>query len=450
MSGDELVVATGGRWHGVVPEVISGISTDTREFVSGQAFLALRGPHFDGHAFAASVADRAEALIGDHAGVRQWSDLDNSKLEVADTLKAFGDIAHAWRMRLKHTAVVAVTGSFGKTTLRSILETGFSALGVRVSATYANLNNLIGVPKTLLSVPLDADVAVIECGISETGEMARLAAMVQPDIAVLTGIAEAHSEGLGGLSGVVKEKALLLEHLNENGWCALAGGVEKALKDNGVALPGQALIADSEAEETVRWRRSGCELLLEWRDEAAALKLALPAEHWAANIAFAVSIILRYLHGHGKSTSLAAVVDAVSSWAPPSGRMQQCDGIDGSLVLNDCYNANPASMQAALDTLRAIYGRRVAILGDMGELGEGAEVAHGSLDLSKIDDVYLIGHHMKQLADKYPAAKWFATTDEAATALKGELFAEGDVVLVKASRAMRLEAIVTLLCGEGA
>ena len=449
ISGDEMRTATGGSWHGAVPDAISGIATDTRNFTSDQAFLALRGPNFDGHHFAAAVSDRAVALIGDSQGMRSWSELDNSKLEVNDTLQALGDIAHAWRLRLQGTTVVAITGSYGKTSLRSMLETGFAALGLKVSATRANLNNLIGVPQTLLAVPLDADIAVIECGISESGEMARLAAMVQPDIAILTGITAAHAEGLGGLSGVVHEKALLLDYLNAEGWCGLGEGVLELLNNNRINTPEQSLTMDGDEDaEAVRWRLSGRELLLKWCGERASMQLALPAAHWASNIAFAASLILRYLDRSGENASLNEVVAALAGWQPPAGRMQSREGTNGALVLDDCYNANPVSMQAAIDTLRALEGGKCAILGDMGELGEGAEAAHASMNLDGVERVWLIGTHMQSLAARYPAARWYTDTDTALAALAAESFLSNDTILVKASRSMALESVVELLCRQ--
>lgn len=448
LSGVDIKQATAGNWHGTAPEVITSVVTDTRNFAAGDTFLALRGPNFDGHQFAAAVADRAVALIGDAQGMKLWRDLDNSKLEVNDTLQALGDIAHAWRKRLTQTTVIAITGSFGKTSLRSLLESGFSTLGLKVSATRANLNNLIGVPQTLLAVPLDADIAVIECGISERGEMARLAAMVQPDIAILTGMTAAHAQGLGGLAGVVREKALLLAQLNDGGWCGLGAGVSVQLDDNDICKPSHQLSMDDESSaDVVSWQLVGRELLMSWQGQAASMKLALPAMHWAANIAFATSIILRYLNS-SRTTGLAEVVAALSGWQPTAGRMLPREGVNGSLVLDDCYNANPVSMQAAIDTLHALDGNRIAILGDMAELGESSDAAHTAINIDGLDRVYLIGSAMRLLAEKSPQARWFATTADALQGLAAESFAAGDTVLVKASRSMALESIVKLLCRQ--
>ncbi len=444
LSGVDIQTATGGHWHGLVPEAVSMVSTDTRALKAGEVFLALRGPHFDGHAFAASVAGRAMALIGDKAGVRLWADLDlhNSVLEVDDTLQAFGNIAHAWRSRLVDTTVIAISGSYAKTSLRSMLETGFSVLNFKVAATHANLNNLIGVPQTLLAVPQETDIAIIECGISETGEMARLAAMVEPDIAVLTGMTAAHAEGLGGLSGVVREKALLLEGAE---WCALGAGVADLFEANGIALTSQSMSVDGDNDECVDWNLDGCELSLSYQGQQAAMILTLPAAHWAANLAFAAAIMLRHLNAGDDVVSLSGVLAALSGWQPQAGRLQVVAGKNTCLILDDCYNANPVSMQAAIDTLAAMDGKKIAVLGDMAELGESSDAAHAGLDLSQLDVIYLIGARMQVLAKQYSAAQWFATTEDASAALADVSFAAHDIVLIKASRCMGLEKIVALL-----
>ncbi len=452
LSGHETGSATQGIWHGSVPAVVSGVCTDSRSFEAGNVFLALRGPSFDGHVFAAAVTDRAVALVGDRAGLRSWDKLKNSKLEVEDTLCALGDIAHAWRVKLTDTCVLAISGSYGKTSLRSMLETGFTGLGLKVSATRANLNNLIGVPATLLGVPDDADVAVIECGISERGEMARLAAIVQPDIAVLTGITAAHSEGLGGLEGVVREKSLLPQAVRTNGWSALGEGVAALMQANHIAMPTTCLIVDDATDRSVvNWQLDGCELRLDYQSQHSTIRLALPAAHWASNLAFAASILLRYLRDRGDEALLATVAEALNPWQPLAGRMQSCPGRAGAVVLDDCYNANPVSMQAAMDTLRAMPGNKIAILGDMAELGETTQAAHAGLDMSGMDMIYLIGEEMRALAEKHPEAHWFATTEAALAelaGLAGLAFRSGDTVLVKASRSMHLESVVELLCRE--
>jgi len=441
-----MAQATAGQWHGVVPETIRTVNTDTRDFQAGDVFLALRGPNFDAHHFAASVADRALAMIGDRQGIALWRDCKTPQLAVDDTLQALGDIAQLWRSQLQHTTVIAISGSYGKTSLRSVLETGFKALGLNVAATRANLNNLIGVPQTLMAVSQDDDIALVECGISECGEMARLAAIVQPDIAILTGITAAHAEGLGGLSGVVKEKALLLNHVAD-GWCGLGTDVADLLAANHIALPTSYISHGDPADPAmVDWALTGTRLNMSYRGQQATMNLALPAAHWASNMAFAASIMLRYLQDQGGDHTLSDVVTALSGWQPQAGRMQPCAGRDGAVILDDCYNANPVSMQAAIHTLRQLSARKIAILGDMAELGSDSEAAHAGMDITGLDKVFLIGERMHALAANHAEVRWFATTEAAIAALTTESFGHGDAILVKASRSMALERVVELLC----
>lgn len=446
LTGLELELATSGTWSNGVPEVIHGIGTDSRHFQAGHAFLALRGPQFDGHRYAKDVIGRAVALIGDPAGAQLWDNLAVPQLQVADTLVAFGDIAHAWRRRLQHTSVIAISGSYGKTSLRSLLQHCFANLGQSVAATKANLNNLIGVPATLLSIPEESDIAVIECGISEPGEMERLGRIVRPDIAVLTGLAAAHGEGLGGMGGIVREKGVLLSHLAPNGWCALGEGVQSKLTHAGLQLPDETLSQDTSGAGIVRWQMDGLRLILYSGDERASLELPLPARHWAANMALAASIVRHWFLRHDQTAlPLARIAEVLQEWQADSGRMEMMPGQNGSTILDDSYNANPASMQAALDTLKSMSGNRVAILGDMAELGESSSELHANLDVADIDELILIGPQMQNLARLHPHASHFDSTESAIEALRNRTWAARDRVLVKASRSMRLEDIVALL-----
>ncbi|MDX8408211.1 MAG: UDP-N-acetylmuramoyl-tripeptide--D-alanyl-D-alanine ligase [Mariprofundaceae bacterium] len=444
LSGMAIQNATRGQWLGAVPAAINAVVTDTRHFKAGQTFLALRGPHFDGHLYARDIADKAEALIGDRQGVRLWDNLNAHQLQVGDTLQALGDIAHAWRKQLCNTTIIGISGSYAKTSLRSLLEHGLRGLGLNVSATRANLNNLIGVPQTLMSIPEDAEFGIVECGISEPGEMQRLAQILQPDIAVLTGLSAAHGEGLGGLQGIAREKALLLEEAC--GWCALGDGVAEALQAFSIAYPHDTLVADSAA--AVRWQLSGTRLTLSHGDTDAVIQLALPARHWAANMALAAGIILRATEERQTKVSLKDIARVLGDWQPAEGRMQQRSGRNGSTILDDCYNANPASMQAALDTLAAMPGKHVAILGDMAELGEESAHAHAGLNLAGVDQIFLIGQHMKHLAARYPEAHCFADTDAAVAFFDTYQPAAADIILIKASRSMALERIATVLAGD--
>jgi len=444
LTGHELKQATDGVWRKSEADAIEGISTDTRQFRAGDAFLALRGPHFDGHRYAADVVHQANALIGDREGVRLWDDLARPQLEVDDTLVALGDIAHAWRQKLQYTTVVAITGSYGKTSVRSMMHHAFTVLGVRCHATRANLNNLVGVPLTLLDVPPEAEVALIECGISEAGEMERLASIVAPDVAVLTGLATAHGEGLGGLHGVVAEKTKMLDGLAEQGWVLLGEGVTELLAASGKHV-GMHQLLDPQQADYVQWELRGRILTLRYADQQAQLELLLPARHWAANMALVATMLLRWFAAQNREVpQLVDVATALQGWTPPGGRMRLLQGTSLT-VIDDCYNANPVSMQAALDTLATLQGHCVAIIGDMAELGEGAECMHRQLRLHGVDEVVLIGSLMRQLASTHPHAHCFADVEAAAIWLEGHRFPAGSTVLLKASRSMQLERLLPLL-----
>jgi len=445
MTGLELQRATRGAWQKGIPESIGGISTDSRNFVEGHAFLALRGPSFDGHRFAEQIITRASAMIGDAQGMRLWESFETPQLQVEDTLAALGDIANAWRNRLNQTTVIAITGSYGKTTVRSMLAHIFTSLNRNTAATHANLNNLIGVPTTLLGIDTSTEIALIECGISEEGEMQRLSEIVQPDVAVITGLASAHSLGLGGMKGVAREKTDLLTHLLPQGWCVLGEGVAKQLSQHDQAISHDAIDMDQGDGEAAQWSLAGKRLTLSHKGESAELELPLPAHHWAANMALSVTIALRYFNQQktGAKPLFSELAASLSNWQPVEGRMHIASGINGATIMDDSYNANPVSMQAALDTLAKLSGRHIAIIGDMAELDEPGH-AHRSLNLSGIDMLILVGSEMKAVKLDNPNAIWFATTNEAVvwTEENLEQFNSADHILIKASRSMQLDRIV--------
>jgi UDP-N-acetylmuramoyl-tripeptide--D-alanyl-D-alanine ligase len=447
MSGMDLARVTAGNWSGTVPDIISSICTDSRQPEDSAAFLALRGPHHDGHAYAAQAAAVCTALIGDAAGVASWGAIDRPQLVVADTLMALGDIAAAWRQRLVHTTIIAISGSYGKTTVRSMIVHVLAALGFKVATNPANHNNLIGVPQTLLAVPEDAEFAVIECGVSEPGEMQRLAEIVRPDAAIMTGLTSAHGQGLGGMTGVIREKFELLAAVDADGWCVLGTGVQKHLTQKHLTPKAPCIIMDGDDENHVAWSLEGNRLRLTYGAQTAEMRMLLPARHWGEDMALAATVILKACTS--RVVTLAAIAEALAGWKPVSGRLHLLPGLGGSTILDDSYNANPSSMQAALDTLAQLDGRRTAILGDMTELGEDSAALHAAMDVSGVDRLILIGEQMHHLAERYPEARWLPDTDAACRDLAGMALGSGDYVLVKASHSMRLQRIVALLARHG-
>jgi len=421
LTGKDLALASQGEWlDNKAADNVDGIGTDTREFKTGHAFLALRGPSFDGHAHAEQVADRASALIGDDIGMLQWQALSTPQLKVADTLQSLGDIAGFYRSRLRDTKVIAITGSYGKTTVRSMLEHVFKGLDLEVAATQANFNNLIGVPKTLLNIDMKTDVALIECGISEKGEMQRLSEIVQPDIAIVTGLSQAHAEGLGELQDIAREKAKLVTHLTAQGWCVLGHGVQSQF-EKAACLPQQTILSADDAA-SVRWHLKGKTLHLSYLENQVAFELKLPAKHWAEDMALVTTVCLQLAKDLDQAWTLQDVGELLSSWRSVEGRMA-IHQLPTFILIDDAYNANPKSMQAALDTLAALEGYRIAIVGDMLELGKNAAAMHEQLNLHDIDEVLAVGdlasalqaknpHHcVRTFSDVYDLEAWLVNSD---------------------------------------
>ncbi|MDX8413166.1 MAG: UDP-N-acetylmuramoyl-tripeptide--D-alanyl-D-alanine ligase [Mariprofundales bacterium] len=439
MSGAMMAEVTGGQWCGSVPHQVTGFAIDNRRLCDGDAFVALRGPNHDGHHFAASVDGRAAALVGERACANAWQGLHAPQLLVGDSHQALIDLAAAHRRNCGVGRVIAVVGSQGKTTLRRMIAHLLAGDGRQVAQTEGNLNNLIGTPLSLLAIDAGCDDAVIECGISEIGEMAQLAAMVQPEVVVVPGLSLAHSAGLRDLATIVREKGVMVAQAKTG--CFAGAGVADLLVRYGVEVGGSLLAAEDGT--AVQWRLDGCALSLWQGEQRAALVLDCPAPHLAADMALAATVV-RDLQ---PTWSLASIVDRLKSWQPMAGRMVLQRGVAGCQIIDDSYNANPASMRAALDTLRAMPTRRIAILGDMGELGDSGLAAHQQLSLDGIACVVLIGAQMATLAKHHDEYQCFASLDAAAIALSelaGSL-TDQDTVLVKGSRMMGLDAVVSQL-----
>ncbi|MDQ7004453.1 MAG: UDP-N-acetylmuramoyl-tripeptide--D-alanyl-D-alanine ligase [Ghiorsea sp.] len=448
LTGQDLAAASSGKWLHDMPDYVQGIGSDTREFQAGEAFLALRGPSFDGHEHAYQIADQAVALIGDEQGLAQWKHLEIPQLKVQDTLQCLGDVAALHRSRLCNTQVVAITGSYGKTTVRSMLEIVLKYLNLHVAATQANYNNLIGVPQTLLGVGMQADVALIECGISEQGEMLRLSEIVQPDMVIVTGLSQAHSEGLGGFQGVVQEKSKLMTYLREKGWAVLGQGVLAQFEHAG-CMPKQPIV--SMGEDTVAWQLDGQVVTLTYAGQKVAVNILLPAQHWAEDMALVATVVLKLGEDMGRAWSLAEIGEALRAWQPVDGRLMIYNLAQFTLI-DDAYNANPASMQAALDTLASLEGHRIAIIGDMLELGKDAAALHQKLNLHDIDEVFTVGSFSAGLQTKWPEKKIhvFRHVDDIVQYLKGQSFPrQQSTVLVKASRGTGLQHVVKTLQQRG-
>ncbi len=422
------------------PTAISGITTDTRNLVSGQCFVALRGERFDAHDFLAeAVKAGATALVVDDA--RKAASLGVPVYVVPDTLVALGALAR-FRRDAWSRPVIAVGGSNGKTSTKELLR---AALGSRfaVHATTGNLNNRIGVPLTLLALDDAADVAVVEAGTNVPGEIAILRQIIRPDVAVVTTVQEEHLEGLGDLAGVMAEEL------------ALTDAVPLAVVPAGE--PAVVAEARRRAARTVAAglglgdRPAGTHGLhpdgrswLQWEGER--VEVPLRGAHNLRNAALALAVASEF--------GVAAEDAAAGIAAMPVPPMRSHIGALGdALLVNDAYNANPGSARAALELLRDVgHGRqRVAVLGTMRELGAHAarahrEVAEAALALGH-DLICGIGEFADALRAAAPGdARVITATDvdDLWPVLRPRL-ARDAAILLKASRGVRLERLVPLL-----
>jgi len=451
----EAARATGGRVSG--DWEATGISIDSRTVAPGDLFVALSAAR-DGHDFVADALARGAVA----ALVSKVPDgVDPARLLIVpDVLDGLADLGRAARARTS-AKVVAVTGSVGKTTVKEMLRVTLGAQG-RTHAAEASFNNHWGVPVTLARMPADTEYAVIEIGMNAPGEIAPLARLAQPDVAVVTTVAPAHLEAFGVIEGIAHEKASIYDGLAPGGIALAHADIETAqiLFDKAQAV-GARLLRFGAAETAdirltdLRASDGGSSARALIRGEALIYRLPVPGAHNAMNglIALAVCDAL--------GADLAEAAMALAAWVPVSGRgtRERLDlGGAGDLVIeliDDAFNANPASLAAGLDVLATIDpppgGRRVAILGDMLELGADAPVLHAELAdhpaMAKIDIVHTAGPLMEHLHNALAAPRrgLHAETAEALAHNVPRALRAGDVVLVKGSKGSRVSRVVDAL-----
>ncbi|HEY1958410.1 MAG TPA: UDP-N-acetylmuramoyl-tripeptide--D-alanyl-D-alanine ligase [Polyangiaceae bacterium] len=452
--------ATGGKIVRESGRRARGIVSDTRAIAGGEAFVALRGERHDGHAFLGEAARRGAAmLIVD----RIDGDLPREAdvVRVDDTLGAWGDLARArlaaWRAEKK---VVAITGSAGKTTTKQLCAALLATRGT-TWATPGNLNNLVGVPAVLFALTAEHRFAVIECGMSVRGEIERLGAIVEPDVAVITNVGLAHAEGVGGTrQDVAREKGALFRHAK----AACVYDAEDALSTELAAQSprklgfGRAKHADYKLLDRVSRGREGSRVTIERPCAECAsptareiVELELPFVGEAAAIDLCAALAAAELAAG--SISQDALDAAMRSVRNVEGRAGVLD-LGEVLVVDDTYNANPASMRAALAILAELAGarRRVAVLGEMKELGPAAPAEHAAIGDALAAAGVALAIGCGGLADQTMSRarelgiEALACRDlEAAVAASLERVHAGDVVLVKGSRSVGAERIVEAL-----
>ncbi len=429
------------------------VISDTRQLQAGDLFVALVGERFDGHDYLAEAARLG--AVG--AIVSKLVDAPIAQIVVADTLAGLQDYARSWRGDFAG-AVVGITGSNGKTTTKQLVAAVLAARG-SVLATEGNLNNHIGVPLTLARLR-DQASAVIEMGANHPGEIAALAAIARPRIGVVTQAGDAHLEGFGSRAGVARAKGEMFESLGEGGiaiinaddayaglWSQLAG----AARPIRFGLSPQADVrADDIAQHEFDDGRSGMRFMLSTPDGRAPVLMPLPGRHNVLNALAAAAC------GHALGLSPQQIADGIAQVQPPKGRVGYKLTAGGARVIDDSYNANPTSLAAGLQLLAAMPGQRWAVLGGMGELGPQSDALHAEAgrlaQALGLDRLYAVGPMAAHYASGYGGqARIYSTHEALAQALLADLAGVADAqalaLLVKGSRAARMETIVQALVG---
>ncbi len=435
---DQLAEALGTGPRGTTR--LARISTDTRSVGPGDAFLALKGESFDAHDFLADAVKKgAAALIVNDAA--RAAGLGVPVYGVADTLAALGALARH-RRRAWGRPVIGVVGTNGKTSTKELLR---AALGgtLRVHATTGNYNNLVGVPLTLFALPDDADIAVIEMGTNQPGEVAALRAIAEPDVVVVTSIAEEHLEGLGDLAGVLKEEVSACEGVA----LAVVPASQPEVGDAARPLARRTVSAGLESGDVhpdawgVEPDGRGWVTL-----DGVRIEVPLRGVHNLRNAMLALAV------ARERGVSMADAARSIAAMPSPPMRVH-FEHVGTATIINDAYNSNPGSARVALELLEhAGAGRqRVAVLGTMLELGAQAdrlhdEVARAALD-SPIELVVGVGAYADALARVAPADGRVATgaDPEAAWNAVRSRLAPDAVILLKGSRGVRLERLVPVI-----
>ena len=458
---DELAAATGGRWTGSAPAALDGVSTDTRTLAAGGLFVALRGERFDGHDHLAEAAARgAVAAIVSEAWLAArpaGAAPPLPALSVQDPLAALGAVARHHRRRF-HLPMVAVTGSNGKTTTREMIAAILATRGP-VLKTEGNLNNEVGVPLTLLRLDASHLSAVIEMGMNHPGEIARLAAIAEPQVGLVTLAAPAHLEGLGTVEAVADAKAELYQGLPQGGIVvasaddarmlkrALASGRRMLTFASGRGRRGDVVVLEIRAQSV-----EGLRFVLGIGNREVEVHIpGLVGAHNARNAAAAACAAIAL------GCTDREIVRGLAAVRPVGRRLRLERLPSGVQLVDDCYNANPASMTAALEVLRDLAAaggaRAVAVLGDMLELGAFEGEAHRALGeeaaRAGVATLAAFGPRARATAEAARAAglaDTFHTEDPDALAafVRGRL-QPSDVLLVKGSRGMKLERLVEAL-----
>lgn len=432
------------KWMGE-DVAFDSVGTDSRTIQKNQLFVALKGEKFDGHQYAEQAIAAGAAAVMVNAD--SDSNVKNLKaaLIVQDTYQALGHLSAFWRSQL-NIPVIAVTGSNGKTSVKEMLASilKVAAGGAeKVLATQGNLNNHIGVPLTLLKINPQHDFVVVEMGMNHSGEIAYLTQLAKPTVAIINNAGNAHLGELGSYEAIANAKGEILEGLNDAGTAVLnADDVfyplwKNLAKDKKIITFG--LNQPSDVTAAYQLQDTHSEIQLKTLSGEVALNLPVPGLHNVMNALAASAAALAV------GISLSAIGQGLAAYQGAKGRLQSFKGFNGALVIDDTYNANPMSMKVAIDVLSAKAGKKILVLGDMGELGKDEIAMHEEVGVyaknAAIDALFTLGKHSAAMTLVFgEGAKHYESLELLVNDVKKTMQAD-TTVLVKGSRFMAMERI---------
>lgn len=413
----------------------SGFSIDTRTLKAGDLYIAIEGDRFDGHDYCRAAEDAGACGLLVHKTVES----SLPQLKVQNTRTALGLLGKMWAEQFQ-VPTVAVTGSNGKTTVKEMISAILSQLGP-VLATKGNFNNDIGVPLTLLRLREHHQYAVIEIGANHSGEVANLSKLVQPDVALVNNVGEAHIEGFGSVEAVADAKSEIFQGLSDDGWAVINSDDKFADVMRSAASHSHSCEFGSTDEAAVRLLPEKS-LQIAIGEKTLSPRFKLLGRHNRMNAVAATAA------AQCMDVQPVAIMSGLAAIEPVAGRLNTRLGINDATLIDDTYNANPDSVRAAIDVLAECDGWRVLVLGDLGELGPNELSMHADLGAyaksAGIDQLYTVGVLSAQAANAFNGAQHFDSHEQVVPQLRADM-KQGVTVLVKGSRGSRMENVVNPL-----
>ncbi len=445
----DIAEMTGGRLldSSKAGVAVDAVSIDTRQVQPSDLFIAIKGERFDAHTFVKELEGKVAGAL-----VSKAIECDVSQVLVEDTKLALAELAQAWRSRYTKS-VIGLTGSNGKTTLKEMLSAILRkqvANEEGVLATLGNFNNDIGMPLTLLRIRQNHEYAVIEMGANHFDEIDFLTQIAKPNIAVINNAGPAHLEGFGDVEGVSRAKGEIFNGLAEDGTAVINADDEYAdyWKSLNHAHSQRRIMTfglANDADVSGEYQGNG-QLLIKTSQGEVHLQLQLLGKHNAMNALAATTVALAL------GVELPVIKKGLQSLQAVAGRLAMVEGVQGSKILDDTYNANPASANAAIEVLAEASGQRVMVLGDMGELGEEVDAMHADIGKKAseagIDDVFSYGKHSAKACESFGRpGNAFDEMDGLISRLEQEINKKvnGMTILVKGSRSAHMERVVDAL-----